>query len=80
MVLKLKRCPFCGEKDALSVEQRSNVELVVGKDIDQEKDRFSWYVVCENCFAQGPVSNEATAAEYWNKRGHKDWMLSRPKP
>ena len=56
----IKPCPFCGE-DNLRVERDSS-------------DGVSFYVICNECLAQGPCSltSEDDAVERWDNR----WALS----
>jgi Restriction alleviation protein Lar len=62
-------CPFCGTSEYLTVQHEVDTELVVGQDIDFEKDRHSWMVECELCYGHGPYrGNEEKAALAWNER------------
>jgi Lar family restriction alleviation protein len=55
---KLKPCPFCGHR---AVEYRA-AELV----------SQAWVIVCDECYAQGPiVSRENEAPKYWNRRARR---------
>lgn len=54
---KLKPCPFCGEKDRISVAA-------------YRCDSGFWqYVFCDECLAEDPVGKtEQDAVDAWNRR------------
>lgn len=54
---ELKPCPFCGSED-----------LHIDYEIENGSPK-TFYVVCMNCFAQGPFHyTEKIAIDAWNKR------------
>ena len=55
--IKLKPCPFCGEKDAIGIESYKSSGI----------DWF--YVTCHECMAQGTTcGTEQDAVDTWNWR------------
>ena len=52
---ELKPCPFCGGKDDKCLVITSNGEE-------------NYWVMCNDCGAEGPTANEHKAIEVWNKR------------
>jgi hypothetical protein len=62
---KAAKCPFCAG-DVLSIDHVRD-----GGDadsFDQESDRHYWFVVCERCYAQGPIGQPKEIIRKWNKR------------
>lgn len=54
---ELKPCPFCGSED-----------LHIDYHIENNSPKI-FYVVCMNCFSQGPFHyTEKIAIDAWNKR------------
>ncbi len=63
--IKLKPCPFCGEKDAIGIESYKSSGI----------DWF--YVTCHECMAQGTTcGTEQDAVDTWNWRAEQtgEWL------
>jgi Lar family restriction alleviation protein len=55
---ELKSCPFCGSEDVNTFEEDDEIR--------------EWYVICNECWAQGARSlTETSAISLWNLRNKK---------
>lgn len=59
--MKVKPCPFCGEREELSIDYLPS--------LDEESYLGDHAVRCDNCGAMGPAcSLEIEAEKSWNNR------------
>jgi Lar family restriction alleviation protein len=70
--IKLKPCPFCGEKD-VSIETNDNYEQFVREESGREpkEGEYVYQVWCPSCvfmLENYEKGNKKELAEWWNKR------------
>ena len=64
--MKLKKCPFCGEKAEIFRDKSYNAET--GETLAEHM----WFVWCTECSALVSGATEDEAVERWNRRANND--------